>query len=116
MHPVLAVGGLNLVGQNLRVVAFFCQELFELLLGIRAYPACVDERTLAILNGGFHNFQRFLLFFSERVRVANVLRLDDGFIAVRIEDGPLVIRLIRIDGQQVQIRGKNFFRRAAVCP
>ena len=69
---------------------------------------------LAVLNSGFYDFQRPQLLFSERIRIPDVLRFDDGYIAVGVEDGLLVIRLIRIDSQQVQIRGKNLLCRAAV--
>ena len=85
------------------------------MLRIRAYPACVDERTFAVLNGGLYDLQRFLLFLSERVCIPDVLRFDDGYIAVGVENGFLVIRLVGVDGQQVQIRGKDLFCRAAVC-
>ena len=114
LHPVLTVGGLDLVGQDLRAAAFIRQELFELLLRIRAHPACVDERTLPVLNSGFYDFQRPLFLFSERIRIPDVLRFDNGYIAVGVENGLLVIRLIRIDSQQIQIRGKDLLRHTAV--
>ena len=114
LHPVLTVGGLDLVGQDLRAVAFIRQELFELLLRIRAHPACVDERTLTVLNGSSYDLQRPLFLFSERICIPDILRFDDGFIAVWVEDAFLVIRLIRIDGQQVQICGKDLLRHTAV--
>ena len=57
-----------------------------------------------------------LLFLSERVRIPDVFGLDDGYIAVGVENGLLVIRLIRVDSQQIQIRGKDLLRHAAVRP
>ena len=85
------------------------------MLRIRAYPACVDERTLPVLDGSSYDLQRPLFLFSERIRIPDVLRFDDGYIAVGVENGFLVIRLVGVDGQQVQIRGKDLFCRAAVC-
>ena len=71
---------------------------------------------LAVLDGSFHNFQRFLFFLSERICIPDILRFDDGFIAVGVENGLLVIRLIRVDSQQIQVCGKDLLCRAAVCP
>ena len=116
LHPVLPISGLDLVGQDLCAIAFVRQQLFEFLLRIRAYPACVDERTLPVLDGSSYDLQRPLFLFSERIRIPDVLRFDDGYIAVGVENGLLLIRLIRIDGQKIQIRGENFLRHTAVCP